>query len=187
VQGSEKTEGAVKTVVDGFTQLKTEALEAKVAILAALYGIEKIATGAGQWGTDLQNFSTVTGISTTKVQLLGLEFMKTNASIHDVEDSLLGIQKKMEDLYHGKGVPPYLLNMVDTMNKLGYHFQRGKGGTDTAKYYAEHPEDMLQFINDFLGEKAKGRIKRVTRSFPTSSGRAVSSRTRTSSRVSTKG
>jgi len=68
IRGSEKTIGSLTQVKSGLGDAKNMAVETKVAILGAMYAVERLFAASGQRGTDLMNFNALLGTGSEMLQ-----------------------------------------------------------------------------------------------------------------------
>jgi hypothetical protein len=105
IKGTEKTVGALGSVKKGLSEVSSMSLEAKAGILAALYGLERLTAASGAVGTNLTNFTALTGMSAKALQQWQYAARQAGVSGQEMESSLKGVQNSMTNMLLGKGMP----------------------------------------------------------------------------------
>lgn len=105
IKGSEKTLGALSSVKKGIGDLSATSLEAKAAIIGAVYALEKLMSHSAQQGTNLSNFNALTGISTKQLQQWNYAALQAGESNEEFTGSLKGVYDKMAQMKLNKGQP----------------------------------------------------------------------------------
>lgn len=105
ITGADKTVGALGDVKKGLGGVASMSLEAKAAILAALYGFERMMAQSGQAGTGLMNFAALTGLSAKNLQQWQYAARQAGVASEDLTGSLKGVQNSMTNMLLGKGAP----------------------------------------------------------------------------------
>jgi hypothetical protein len=105
IKGSEKTVGALSDVKKGLGGIKDTSLEAKAAIVGAMYGLERMMAISGAAGTNLTNFSALTGLSARSLQQWQFAARQAGVSNDELTGSLKGVQNSMANMLLGKGAP----------------------------------------------------------------------------------
>lgn len=128
VKGSEKTLGALTSVKTGISDLSNISLEAKAAILATVYALERLMSSSAKTGTNIQNFNSLTGISGKTLQQYQYAAAQVGISNEEMAGSFKSIQNVMTAMRFGKGAPE---GMAMLMGKLGGNFDPNRAKTDT--------------------------------------------------------
>lgn len=109
VQIGVKGDGSVKKslggVNEGLGQIQSSALLAKAGLLAVVYGIERLTSGAAQRGMELQQFAAATGLSAQELQKWQYAARQFGVQGEEVAGSLKSIQAAMTSMILGKGAP----------------------------------------------------------------------------------
>lgn len=104
-----KVEGNVdeklKDTKKGLGAVASEGLAAKAAIVAVVYGMERLMAASARAGTDLRTFGSLTGLSTIKLQQWQYAARQVGVSAEEISGSLKGVQSVMTDMLAGKGAP----------------------------------------------------------------------------------
>ncbi len=159
VKGSEKTVGAIANLQKGLKETASTSLEAKAAIVGAMYALERLFATSGKAGTDLTNFNTLMGGGMIQT-LQKYQYAARQVGISNEE--MEGTFKSLSDLSAktllGKARPEgaaYVANRTKTdLNPLL------KAAADG------HPELLLQKLQQFAQmEKNIGMRNQVLKSF----------------------
>lgn len=94
-QGVGRALGGIKGALG---EVATSSLEAKAAVIGAVYGFEKITGFASQAGMELFKFNTITGLSTEELQRWQYAAMHFDVTGEEVAGTLKGIQSSMTNL-----------------------------------------------------------------------------------------
>lgn len=105
ITGADKTVGALGSVKKGLGDVASMSLEAKAAIIAALYGLERLTAASGAMGTGLTNFSALTGYSAEQLQKWQYAARQAGESSEELTGSLKAVQSSMTNMLLGKGAP----------------------------------------------------------------------------------
>lgn len=119
IKGAEGTLGALGKTNSAFADLKTMSIEAKAAILAALYGIEKLVSSSGELGTTLKNFSTISGVSTDVLQRYQFQAEKVGVANQSLQNSFKHVQESMLGIRAGEGLPKWMAAIVTSLAQRG--------------------------------------------------------------------
>lgn len=105
IKGDNKAIKSISAVQTGLVQVSTAALEAKAAILAMMYGLERLTAASNAQGTSLVQFNALTGLSIEGLQKLQYAGAQMGASYDEVQQSVESLQQKIYDMTKGKGTP----------------------------------------------------------------------------------
>lgn len=130
VKGSEKTLSALSGVSDGLGSIKSMSLEAKAAILGAVYAFERMMTSSSKTGTELQNFNALTGISTQDLQKWQYAGRQVGLTNEEIAGSFKSVQSVMGGLQMGK-MPEGMAYLTNQLAKHGVQFDPAKALKDT--------------------------------------------------------
>lgn len=132
IKGSDKTISAIVSVGDGMKGLASMSLEAKAAIIATLYALEKITQASVNFGNKMSNLSIFTGENVEILQQWGKAAEKAGVSFEDGTGSIKAMQMAMAEFKaHGK--------LPDGMQYLAQHTPGGFQPTGAST------------LNDYIG------------------------------------
>lgn len=123
VKGKDSTLSALKGVKTGLGESKSMALETKAAILAVVYGLEKLMSQSAQAGTGLKQFEQLTGMSAQGLQQWQYAMRQTGGSAEELTGNLKAVQNSMTNMLLGKGAPE---GMAMLANKVGFDPARAR-------------------------------------------------------------
>jgi len=123
VKGSDKTVNAFKSIKDGLGGMKSMSLEAKAAIVGALYGLERMMNQSAQLGSNLTNFEQLTGLSAKSLQQWQYAARQAGVSSEELTGNLKSVQQSMSNMLMGKGAPE---GMGLLANKVGFDPARAR-------------------------------------------------------------
>jgi len=144
VKGVEKTVSAFENVYKGIDGVKKVSLEAKAAILSAIYAFEKLSQSAIQTGTHLGSVASYLGIGVKELQQWEYAAQQAGISNEQFESSLMSVYKVISDIRSGEGAPKWFS-----------FFAQNVGGVDLEKAY-QNPLYLLQKIQQFARSKFSG-------------------------------
>ena len=98
IKGADKTVGSLDSVKKGLGNVSSMSLEAKAAILGAMYALQRMTAVSGQAGTDLTNFSLLTGKSAQELQKWQYAARQAGESSEDLAGSVKGVQSAMTNM-----------------------------------------------------------------------------------------
>lgn len=162
VKGSEKTLGAITGMQKGLKETASVSLEAKAAIVGAMYALERLFATSGQAGTDLTNFNSVIGVSTKTLQQYQYAARQMGVSNKEVESTFKTLQSTMTKTLMGEGAPKGLAR-VSMLT----------GGMTAAdlKKFAEQPQLLIQKLQEYASKETNAGLRReVLSSFGVSEG-----------------
>lgn len=97
IKGSEKTLNVLSNVKVGLGNIIDTSLAAKAAILAAVYALEQLTTGAAQDGLELQNLSTYIEVGTKSLQQWRNAALQAGISNKEFDQSAKSIHDRIKD------------------------------------------------------------------------------------------
>lgn len=130
VKGAEKTVGALSSIRTGMSDLGAMSLEAKAAILATAYALERLMASSGKTGTELTNFNALTGISAQTLQQYQFAAAQVGISNEEIASSFKSVQNVMTSMRFGKGAPEGMAMMMETLQRGGESFDPNRAKTD---------------------------------------------------------
>lgn len=117
VKGSDSSNKALKGVKSNLGEIKSMAFETKAAIAGVIYGLEKMMSASAQTGTNLTNFTALTGMSAKNLQQWQYAARQAGVSAEEMTGNLKGVQNTMTNMLLGKGAPE---GMAMLANKVGF-------------------------------------------------------------------
>lgn len=105
IKGAEKTIGALSGIEKGLKGVGGTSLEAKAAIVGAMYALERLFAKSGQAGTDLTNFNALLGGSAKTLQQYQYAARQVGVSNQETENSFKTLSSSMTKLRMGEGAP----------------------------------------------------------------------------------
>lgn len=105
IKGSEKTIGAINSATKGLGEAKSMSIEAKAAIVGAMYAMERLFASSGAMGTGLTNFNALTGLSAKQLQQWQYAARQAGVSNSEFTGSLMGVSKAMAQVDLAKPPP----------------------------------------------------------------------------------
>jgi hypothetical protein len=156
VKGADKTIGAIKSVGDGMKGIASMSLEAKAAILAALYALDKIAESSLNFGTSIQNLSVLTGENGEVFQRWGKAAEQAGVKFDDATSSIVAMQKIMAIFQTKHTLPDGLQFLAEQvpggldLNRMGSDLNYMLGFVQRA-FHAHLPPAVLNQLMSELG------------------------------------
>ena len=98
VKGADVAGKTLGGINDSLKNIGTSSLEAKAALLAALYAADKLFTTSANFGHNLEEFNRETGMSAIKLQQWQKALEPLGVSTDETEQAIRGLQKTMTDL-----------------------------------------------------------------------------------------
>lgn len=123
IKGAEKTIGTLGAVKKGMGEIGSTSLEAKAAIVGAMYGLEQMMAISGRAGTNLVNFAALTGISAQNLQQWQYAARQAGVSSEELTGSLKSVQTAMTSMLMGESNPKGIAMLSQAV-----------GGLDPARY-----------------------------------------------------
>lgn len=109
IKGADKTIGAISSTTKGMGELGSASLQAKAAIIAALYAIERLFSESGKFGTELTNFGLVTGQSAEELQRWQYGMKLAGGTADEMTGTINKLRQAMASISIGEGIPNGLL------------------------------------------------------------------------------
>lgn len=103
IKGEPKTVKAMKGVREGLGEMKSMSLEAKAAIVGAIYALERMMSHSAKLGTGFNQFAESTGLSAQELQRWQYAARQVAVDAEDVEASVRGVQSSIANMMMGKG------------------------------------------------------------------------------------
>lgn len=157
VKGSEKTVGAINTTKKGMGELASTSIEAKAAIVGAMYALERLFAASGAAGTGLTNFNSLLGVSAKTLQQYQYAARQMGVNNQEVEGSFKSLQGAMTKTLMGEGAP----------KGMGRVAQLTGGITvEDIDRFAKQPQLLIQKLQEYASkEKNVGLRNEVLKSF----------------------
>lgn len=157
IRGSEKTVDAIADANKGMKGLASTSLEAKVALVGAMFALERLFSNSGKAGTDLTNFNAVTGTSVKTLQQYQYAARQVGVSNQEVEGTFKTLQSAMTKTMMGQGSPAGLARVSMLTG--------GISQADIEKY-SKSPELLIQKLQQYAQkEKNIGLRNETLKSF----------------------
>lgn len=132
-------------------------LEAKAAIVGAMYALQRLFSTSGQAGTDLTNFNTLLGVSAKTLQQYQYAARQVGVSNQETESTFKNLQSTMTKLRMGESAPKGLAQVSLLTG--------GITGDDIDKFM-KNPELLLQKLQVYAQkEKRLGVRNEALKSF----------------------
>lgn len=122
--GAEKTLGGLAQVNDHFSGLKSISTEAKLAILAALAGLEQMVSVSGQFGTNTKLTAEALGVQTRELQKWNNAFQIMTGQAGQGTAVLKGVHDLMFNIQTGQGASPFFPTLMSALNASGYKYSK---------------------------------------------------------------
>lgn len=105
VKGSDKTSNAFKNVDKSMASLKSTSLATKAAILAVVYGMQRMMMNSSQMGMGLSNFASLTGLSAKELQKWQYAARRAGVSGDELMGNVKSVQSAMANMLTTGEVP----------------------------------------------------------------------------------
>lgn len=123
IKGADKTVGTLGSIKKGMGELGSTSIETKAAILGAMYGLERMMAISGAAGTNLTNFTALTGKSAQDLQKWQFAARQAGVGADEMAGSVKSVQNSMANMLLGKGAPEGIALL-----------SKAVGGLDPTKY-----------------------------------------------------
>lgn len=167
VKGGEKVTSALGSVKTGLGNIVSSSLEAKAAMVALFYGIERAFSASGTLGAELKNFNQLTGVSTTFAQQFGIVFKQSNFDAKEALSTITGIQNAMANFKLGIGESPFgLARISEDVGGIDYNQVQDptyviKKALEFVRNSKQPVENQNVFLNSIgLGPNAIAALRR---------------------------
>lgn len=157
--GAEKMAGGLSQINDHFSGLKGISTEAKLAILAALAGLEQIVAVSGKFGNSVTKNTQFLNIGNQAFQQWEASAQRFGAAAGVASGTLQKIQDTMNDIWAGKGPPQFLPTVMSMLKNAGEKFTPEEMAGQS-NYWQKHPEVFAKHIVNASNLKGidKGRL-----------------------------
>jgi hypothetical protein len=118
VKGDDKSVKQIKNVDGGLKEVASSGIAAKVAILGAVYALEKMMSQSAAAGLGIKQFAAFTGMSSDQLQRWQYLFKRSGVSADEVTSSLQGMQAAIVKWKMGDAPPRGLEVIARTLGDL---------------------------------------------------------------------
>lgn len=146
IKGADKTVGALGNVKKGMGELGSTSLEAKAAILGAMYGLERMMAISGAMGTSLTNFTALTGQSAQDLQKWNFAARQAGVGAEEMTGSVKGVQNAMANMLLGKGAPEGMAAVAKAVGGIDRNKVR-----DTFGYMLPKLSEAMKLMSPEMG------------------------------------
>lgn len=143
IKGADKTIGALGDTKKAIGDVASVSLEAKAAIVGAMYALERLFAASGATGTNLTNFNALLGEGTQTIQQYEYAARKMGLSNQEVESTFKALSDSMTKVALGQGRPAGLTYFGSAM---------GMAPGDIKKFM-QQPELLLQKMQEFAAKE----------------------------------
>lgn len=148
VNGADKTIGTLGQGQKAFKQTAGLALEAKAAIVGAIYALQALFRTSNQAGSDLQNFNAALGISAKTLQQYQYAARQVGVDNKAVEQSFRTLQTAMTKILMGQDAPAGMARVAEV---TGWFDPRD------IKAFTERPELLIQRLQEYAKNETRGQ------------------------------
>lgn len=141
----------------GLKDTASVSLEAKAALVGAMYALERLFSASGQRGTDLTNLNSVLGVSTKTLQQYEYAARQVGVSNQEVEGSFKALQGAMTKTLLGEGAPKGLARVS---------LLTGGITAQDLDRFAKQPQLLIQKLQEYAQKETNSGLKNeVLKSF----------------------
>lgn len=157
IKGTEKTVESIGTVKKGLSDTASVSLEAKAAIVGAMYALERLFSTSGKAGTELTNFNALTGESVQTLQKYQYAGRQVGISNEETANSFKSLQSAMTKTMLGHGAPAGLARVSQLTGGITQK---------DIQDFMKNPELLLQRLQEYAArEKNIGLRNETIKSF----------------------
>lgn len=163
IKGADKTVAAIGQTRKGLEGVASTSLEAKAAIIGAMYALERLFATSGKAGTDLTNFSALMGGGMVQT-LQRYQYAARQAGVAnaEVEGTFKSLQGAMTKTLMGEGAPKGLAQVARLTGGLT---------AEDIKKFAEQPQLLIQRLQEYAQKETNAGLRNeVLKSFGVSDG-----------------
>lgn len=149
IRGADKTIDAITGVKKGFGDITSMSIEAKAAILAALYGFDKLFQSSNQLGMNLTNTATLLGGDHWLQALQKYSYIakQIGSSNEEVSSTFLALRKSAADIEMGGGPPKFMLSINEALTKGGLGAIDFKKALNDSEYFFQKLQEFASKTN----------------------------------------
>jgi hypothetical protein len=144
VKGADNAKKAIGGVKDGLGDVKSMSLEAKAAVIGAIYALERMMSSSAKAGTGFLNFGSLTGLSMQELQKWQYAARQAGVDGEELTGSLKGVQNSMTNMLMGKGAPE---GMAMLANSVGFDTSKARDSF----YVLEQLQKFAQTVPEDVG------------------------------------
>jgi hypothetical protein len=157
IKDSGKTVSTLTNVRKGLNDTASSALQARVALIGALYAFERLMSQSGQAGTNLTNFNALLGVSAQTLQQYQYAARQAGVSNEEVEGTFKSLQGTMTKTLMGEGAPKGLARVAQLTGGMT---------AQDVKRFAEQPQLLIQKLQEYAAKETNtGLRNEVLKSF----------------------
>lgn len=157
VKGPKKALKAIGDVKKGLSDTKSMGLEAKAAIIGAVYALERMFSKSNQAGTSLTNFNATLGVSAKTLQQYQYAARQVGVSNEAVEGTFRSLQGTITNTLMGKGAPEGLARVAQVVAQVG----KNMSAIDLNEF-AEKPELLIQRLQEYAQLEQNAGLRNAT-------------------------
>lgn len=132
-------------------------LEAKAALIGAMYALERLFATSGQAGTNLTNFNATLGVSAQALQQYQFAARQAGVSNQETEATFKSLQSAMTKTLMGEGAPKGLARVS---------MFTGNMTAQDLKKFAEQPQLLIQKLQEYAQKETNAGLRNeVLKSF----------------------
>lgn len=146
-KGGDKTKKEVLGVDKALKDVKSTSLEAKAAIIGAVYALERMMTQSAQAGADLTSFTAATRMSVEEIQKYQYAGRQFNVDAQETINTMSNLQSLVAKMRMGEGAPAGL-------NLIGSTIGLDESQIDKATYLFNKLQDFAKRFKDPLANEA---------------------------------
>jgi hypothetical protein len=144
IKDSGKTVSTLTNVRKGLNDTASSALQARVALIGALYAFERLMSQSGQAGTNLTNFNALLGVSAQTLQQYQYAARQAGVSNEEVEGTFKSLQGTMTKTLMGEGAPKGLARVAQLTGGMT---------AQDVKRFAEQPQLLIQKLQEYAAKE----------------------------------
>lgn len=157
VKGSDKTLSSIDSMKKGLKDTASVSLEAKAAIIGAMYALERLFAASGQAGTDLTNFNASLGVSAQTLQQYQYAARQAGVSNKETEATFKSLQSTMTKTLMGEGAPKGLARVS---------MLTGGITAEDIQKFAKSPQLLIQRLQEYAAKETNAGLRNeVLKSF----------------------
>jgi hypothetical protein len=148
IKGGDKTLDTLAQAKDGMGKVRDISFEAKAAIAAAAYALEKMFAAGGQHGLHLESLSAVLDTSTTALQQYEYAAKLAGIGNEELAGTFMNLSKTSAQVLRGEARPLGLNSIMDALRKAGHPLEF-TGPGNSLQMAAGHPEILLRALQEY--------------------------------------
>lgn len=153
VKGSDKTTKSLTDIKTGLKDTASVSLEAKAAIIGAVYAFERLMSASGQKGTDLTNFNAVLGVTTQTLERYQYAARQVGVSNQAVEGTFKSLQNSMTKVLLNGEAPSGLARLAQVTGNIARE--------DIAKFAAQ-PQLLIDKLQEYANKENNITLRNAT-------------------------